>query len=68
MWSGKSTKLNNNLSKFENMGSRQTDWDTHKIELKNTLEYIYENRLDYSEIEAKLFNEDVLSFLIYNFI
>lgn len=50
------------------MGSRQTDWDTHKIELKNTLEYIYENRLDYSEIEAKLFNEDVLSFLIYNFI
>lgn len=40
-------------------------WDQKKMQLKDTLESIYANRLPYEEIEKLLFNEEFV-LLLFN--
>ena len=43
-------------------------WDKKKMQLKDTLENIYANRLPYEDIERMLFNEEFVVFLFNSLI
>lgn len=56
--------MNNSLSNnfiFSAKGVVQKgdNWEENKLDLKTTLDFIYENKLTYQQIEERMFNEEV---------